>query len=153
MRRRGSLATRSQQARLSLATLVLCVVVVAVFAVAVALSIVGLLGIALLIVGISSWLHPVDVASAWACTLAGIGLIGSSTGFAALGWLAVERLAAPLGEFARLGHRVLHSASEGDTSLQRARKFIAVIGIVLALICLPFAAAIHANAHGPWLGQ
>jgi len=27
-----------------------------------------------------------------------------------------------------------------------------VIGLLLALICLPFGAAIHATAHGPWLG-
>jgi hypothetical protein len=135
-----------------LAMLIVCAVGVAAFVAAVALFIVGLLGVALLIVGISSWLPPVDVASAWASTLAGLGLIGGSAGLAALGWLAVERLAAPLGEFARLGHRVLDSASATQTSLRRARSFIAVIGILLALICLPFAAAIHANSRGPWLG-
>ncbi|HEV2443025.1 MAG TPA: hypothetical protein VGT07_10930 [Steroidobacteraceae bacterium] len=140
------------QRRGILATLILCVVVVAVFVAAAALFIGGLLGVALLIVGISSWLHPVDVAFAWARTLAGLGLIGGSSGLAALGWLAVERLAAPLGELARLGHRVLDSAPAAQTSLRRARGFIAVIGILLALICLPFAAAIHANSHGPWLG-
>lgn len=140
------------QRRRSMATLILCAAVVAAFVAAVALLIVGLLGAALLIVGISSWLHPVDVASAWARTLAGLGLIGGSVALAALEWLAVGRLAAPLGEFARLGHRVLGSAPDGGASPRRACKFIAVVGILLALICLPFAAAIHANSHGPWLG-
>jgi hypothetical protein len=92
------------------------------------------------------------VAAAWARTLAGIGLIGGSAGFAALGWLAVDRLAGPLGDFARLRYRTLRPAAEGETAIQRARKFVAVIGILLALICLPFAAAIHASAHGSWLG-
>jgi hypothetical protein len=106
-------------------------------------------GIALLVAGVLSWLHPVDVAASWARTLGGIGLIGGSAGVAALGWLGVERLAGPLGDFARLRYR---APEEEETTLRRVRKFVAVVGILLALICLPFAAAIHASAHEPWLG-
>jgi uncharacterized integral membrane protein len=51
-----------------------------------------------------------------------------------------------------LRYRIPRPVSEEETALQRARKFVAVIGILLALICLPFAAAIHATAHTPWLG-
>jgi hypothetical protein len=123
----------------------LCVVALVVLAFAVALLAIGLLGIALLIAGVLSWLHPVDVASAWARTLAGIGLIGGSTALAALGWLALGGMAPLLGDVARLRYRALSPAS-------RTLRFVAVIGILLALICLPFAAAIRVTAHGPWLG-
>jgi len=142
-----------------LAGLILCVVVLAVFAAGVALLIICLVGIALLIAGLASWLHPGDVAAAWARTLGGIGLIGGSAAFASLGWLAVERLAGPLADFAGLRRRArggpLPATPAGETSLRRARKFVAVIGILLALVCLPFAAAIHASpgAHGPWLDR
>jgi hypothetical protein len=44
------------------------------------------LGVALLIAGIGSWLHPGDVAAAWARTLVAIGLIGAAACLAALGW-------------------------------------------------------------------
>lgn len=141
-----------------LAGLILCVVVLVVFAAGVALLIICLAGIALLVAGLASWLHPADVAAAWARTLAGIGLIGGSAALASLGWLAVERLAAPLADFAGVRQRgrggTLPAApSPGETGLRRARKFVAVIGILLALVCLPFAVAIHASpgAHGPWL--
>jgi|SRR6185437_12672107 len=143
MTRAGSLS----RLRRVLAGLVLCVVVLAVFAIAVALFILCLVGIALLVAGLVSWVHRVDVASSWARTLGGLGLIGGSTGVAALGWLAVERLAGPLGDFARLRYR---APEEEESTLQRTRKFVAVVGILLALICLPFAAAIHASAHEPW---
>jgi hypothetical protein len=122
----------------------LCVFALLVLAFAVALVAIGL-GIALLIAGLLSWLHPVDVAAAWARTLAGIGVIGGSTALAALGWLALGGVAPLLEEFARLRYSALSPDS-------RTLKFIAVIGILLALICLPFAAGIHASAHGPWLG-
>jgi hypothetical protein len=105
-----------------------------VFALAAALLIIGLIGVALLVAGLLSWLHPVDLASAWSRTLAGIGLIGASVGLAALGWLALDRLA------------------DRQNALSWARKFVAVVGILLALICLPFAVGIHAAAHGRWLG-
>lgn len=78
------------------------------------------------------------VAAAWARTLAGIGLIGGCAALAALLWLAVERS--------------VGRAPQEETAVRRARKFVAVIGILLALVCLPFAAAIHASAHTPWLG-
>lgn len=115
------------------------VVALVVGALAVALLIVGVMGIALLVAGISSWLHPGDVAAAWARTLAGIGLIGGSAALAALLWLAVERF--------------VGRAPQEETAVRRARKFVVVIGILLALVCLPFAAAIHASAHAPWIGR
>lgn len=148
------MAGPEQRSRLRhlLVGLILWVIALMVFALAVALIIIFLVGIAVLGAGLASWLHPVNVASAWARSLAGIGLIGGSAGLAALGWLAVERLAAPLGELARLRRRVVRPASEGETAIQRARKFVAVIGILLALVCLPFAVAIHTTAHAPWLG-
>jgi hypothetical protein len=103
-----------------------------------ALLVIGLLGIAFLVQGLVSWAHSADVAYAWARTLAGVGLIGASAGFAALESLAIEAMA--------------HPPRTGQSAMHRARKFVAVIGILLALICLPFAAGIHAAAHGPWLG-
>jgi hypothetical protein len=114
------------------------VVALVVGALAIALLIVGVLGIVLLIAGVASWLHSGEVAAAWARTLAGIGLIGGSAAFAALLWLAVER--------------VVGGGSLEESRVQRARKFVAAIGILLALVCLPFAAAIHVSAHRPWLG-
>jgi hypothetical protein len=147
------MARAPDQSRLrrSFAALILCALALATFAAAVALFLICLAGFALLVAGISSWLHPVDVASAWARTLAGIGLIGGSAGFAALGWLAVERLAGPLGRLARVRSRAPQVASAGQTELQRTRKFVAVVGILVALVCLPFAAAIHTTTHRPWL--
>lgn len=90
------------------------------------------LGIALLFAGLSSWLHPFDVAAAWTRTLSGIGLIGCCAGLAALGRLAVAAMA---------GRAVV---------VNRALKFAAVVGILLALICLPFAVAIKVAAHASW---
>ena len=99
------------------------------------------LGVALLIAGILSWLHGGDVAAAWARTLAGVGLIGGGACLAALGWPGVGWLR--IGTMAR---------REAETAMSRRLKFLAVIGLLLALICLPFGAAIQAGAHGPWLG-
>ena len=110
-------------------------IALALFAVCVALILILLAGVGLLVEAIVSWLRPVDVAVAWAQTLAGVGFIGGSAGFGALGWLAVEKLAGRLGKLARLRPHLSHPAL-------RPRKFVAVIGILLALICLPFAAAI-----------
>ena len=114
------------------------VVALVVGALAVALLIVGVVGIALLVDGLLTWLHPGAVAAAWARTLGGVGLIGGSAALAALLWLAVEGF--------------VGRARQEETAVRRARKFVAVIGILLALICLPFAAAIHVSAHAPWLG-
>jgi len=135
-----------------LAGLFLCVAALAVFALAVGLFIVSLVGIALLIAGLLSWVHPVDVASAWARTLAGIGLIGGTTGCGLLAWLALRRMAPLLGGFVRLRSAALDPAAAGHSLMSRKLKFVAIIGILLALICLPFAAAIRTTAHGPWLG-
>ena len=99
------------------------------------------LGIALLIAGTLSWLHPNDLAAAWARTLAGVGLIGGSAFLAALGW--------PVAGWLRIGGM---AHGERETAMSRRLKFLAVIGLLLALICLPFGGAIHATAHGPWLG-
>lgn len=103
------------------------------------------LGLALLIAGILSWLHAGDVASAWARTLAGLGLIGGGACLAALGWPGVGWLS--IGTYREVGaHR------EAETATSRRLKFIAVIGILLALACLPFGVAIRAATHAPWLG-
>lgn len=125
--------------------LILYGVAATLFAVSVALGLTLLAGVGLLVGGIVSWVHPVDVAAAWARTLGGIGLIGGSAGIGALGWLAVEGLVGPLG---RLAHLRLHP----NHPARRPRKFVAVVGLLLALICLPFAAAIHVSAHAPWFG-
>jgi hypothetical protein len=92
------------------------------------------LGAALLIAGLLSWLRPRDVASAWARSLAGIGLVGASAGFAALAWLAANALAGR------------------QEAMDRKLKFAAIIGSLLALICLPFGAAIGAMTHVSWFG-
>lgn len=147
----SSAQTPSRPRRI-LAGFILWILALAMFAIAVALFLICLAGFALLVAGISSWLHAVDVAGAWARTLGGIGLIGGSAGIGALGWLAVERLPRPLGRFAHLRNRIPRPVPGEEAALQRARKFVAVIGILVALICLPFAAAIHATSHTPWLG-
>lgn len=140
------------QLRRTLAGVFLWGTVLVVFVLAAGLFIVAVLGIALLVAGVASWVHHVDVASSWARTLAGIGLIGASGGFIALGWLSLGGMAPPLGDFARLRYRVLDPADDGHAAASRALKFIAAIGFLLAIICLPFAAAIRVSAHGPWLG-
>ena len=104
-------AESTSRLRRIVAGLILCVVALTLFALAVALFLICLAGIALLVEGLVSWLHPVDVASAWARTLAGVGLIGGSAGLAALGWLAVERLVGPLGKLAGLRYGALRQAS------------------------------------------
>jgi hypothetical protein len=98
-------------------------------------------GVALLIAAILSCLHPGDVAAAWPRTLTGVGLIGAAARLAALGWPGIGWLR--IGEMAR---------RETEVGLSRRLEFVAVIGILLALICLPFGAAIRAAADGPWLG-
>jgi hypothetical protein len=128
----------SPRPRRTLAGPVPYVVALVIGALAVALLAVGVMGIALLIAGASSWIHRDAVAAAWARTLAGIGLIGGSAALGALLWLAAEKLTG--------------RAPQEETAVRRARKFVAAIGILLALVCLPFAAAIHASAHTSWLG-
>lgn len=138
--------------RRGLAGLFLSVAALAAFALAVAVCIVALVGIALFVTGLWSWVHPVDVAAAWARTLAGLGLVGASTAFGALAWLALQGMAPRLGVFARLRSRTLDSATAAHGTMSRNLKFIAVVGILLALICLPFAAAIRTTTHGSWFG-
>jgi len=145
-------AQNPSRPRRELAGLVLWAVAVLAFILAAALFLIGLVGVALLLDGLSSWMHAIDVAAAWARTLGGIGLVGASSGLAALGWLLVERLVGPLGRFARLRNSAATAGAGAETPWQRARKFVAAIGLLLALICLPFAAAIHAASHASWLG-
>ena len=92
------------------------------------------LGAGLLIAGIFSWLRPINTAFAWARTLAGLGLMGGGAGLVALAWLAFEGMA------------------RRQAVLDRKLKFAAVIGSLLALICLPFGAAIGVIAHVSWFG-
>ena len=92
------------------------------------------LGAALLVAGLLSWLRPVNAASDWARTLAGVGLVGGSVGFAALAWLASGAMT----------HR--------RTLMNRKPKFAAVIGCLPALVCLPFGAAIGTMGHVSWFG-
>lgn len=130
----------------------MCVAALVMLALASGLALALLLGIVLLIAGILSWLGPVDVADAWARTLAGIGLIGGSAGLAALAWAVREWPISLLGELARRRPQGADPASERVILRNQRLKFVAGIGILLALMCLPFAAAIHATARGPWLG-
>ena len=109
-------------------------------ALAIAVVLLGL-GIALLIAGLLTWVHPGQVASAWARTLTGLGLIGLGVCLAALGWPGVGWL-----------RRIGKPRGETETALGRMLKFVAAVGILLALICLPFGTAIHAAAHVPWFG-
>lgn len=92
------------------------------------------LGAGLLIAGIFSWLRPINVALAWARTLVGVGLMGGGAGLAAAAWLAFRGMA------------------QRPTIMDRKLKFAAVIGSLLALICLPFGAAIGAMSHVSWFG-
>ena len=104
------------------------VLAAALFVLSLALLLICLVGCGLLVMGLLSWMHPGNVASAWARTLAGLGLIGGSGG---------------IGLLARPGRAI---------AMRHRRNFVAVVGLVLALICLPFAAAIHVGAHAPWFG-
>jgi uncharacterized sodium:solute symporter family permease YidK len=99
------------------------------------------LGIALFVAGLLTWVHRGHVASAWARTLAGVGLIGGGACLAALGSLTIGWL-----RIGRMGSRW------DDAAVSRLLKFAAVIGFLVVLICLPFGAAIQAAAHGPWFG-
>jgi hypothetical protein len=92
------------------------------------------LGAGLLIAGIFAWLRPINVAFAWARTLTGVGLMGGGAGLVALAWLAFREMA------------------QRQTVMNRKLKFAAVIGTLLALICLPFGAAIGAMTHVSWFG-
>ncbi|HVS77121.1 MAG TPA: hypothetical protein VHE11_09315 [Steroidobacteraceae bacterium] len=122
---------------------VLGLVALVAIASAIGVLIAGLLGLALLVAGIVSWLRPGDLTEAWARTLAGAGSIGISGALAALAWTAGSA-------FAHARRPDLDPA-RGEAT-RRTLKFVAILGILLALVCLPFAAAIHATAHKPWLG-
>jgi hypothetical protein len=117
----------------------LCLFALEVLAFTVAVGVVGL-GVGSLIVGLLSWLRAVDVAFAWASTLGGMGLIGGGIAGAAFAWLALGGVVPRLGDIQRLRYRALSPAA-------RTLKFMAAIGILLALICLPFAAAILVGVH------
>ena len=117
--------------------LFVCMFALEVLAVAVGFNVAGF-GIALFIAGLWSWVHLVHVAFAWTSTLGGLGLIGGGAACAALAWLAMGTAIPALGEVALRRYRALSPAA-------RTLKFVAAIGILAALICLPFAAAIRAG--------
>jgi uncharacterized membrane protein len=71
---------------------------------------IGIAGLGLLLSGLMHWIMLTGVADALSRTLAGIGLLGASVGFAALGWLVLEASARVLGHYARLHYRVLKPA-------------------------------------------
>jgi uncharacterized membrane protein len=73
----------------------------------IALFAIGVAGFGLLLSGLLHWISLSGVAVALSRTLAGIGLLGGSIGFAALGWLVLELIARLLGNYARLHYRVL----------------------------------------------
>jgi uncharacterized membrane protein len=70
----------------------------------------GIAGLGLLLSGLLHWMMFTGVAHALSRTLAGIGLLGASAGFAALGWIVLEASARLLGHYARLHYRVLKPA-------------------------------------------
>jgi hypothetical protein len=121
-------------------------------ATAAALAVAALAGLALLGLGIRGWLHPVDVPAAWTRTLAGIGLLSGSAGAESLCWLAVAGLIRRAHARGTICSRVLEITDE-ETGIGRAMKFIAVIGLVSALICLPLAAGLRAGFGRPWFGS
>jgi uncharacterized membrane protein len=68
---------------------------------------IGVAGLGLLLSGLLHWISLSGAAAALSRTLAGIGLLGGSIGFTALGWLVLELIARLLGNYARLHYRVL----------------------------------------------
>jgi uncharacterized membrane protein len=87
----------------------LCVFAIMAFACGITLVAVGIAGFAVLLSGLFHWLGPAGAASR---ILAGIGLLGGSIGFAALGWLVLEGIVRLLGNYARLHYRVLKPAMQ-----------------------------------------
>ena len=115
------------------------------------LAVTCLTGLALLALGALAWVHPADVPAAWTRTLAGIGLLGGSAGGESLCWLGIAGLIRRRGAAGMLAERVLAITSE-ESGIGRAMKFIAAIGLVSALVCLPLAAGLRAGFGRPWFG-
>lgn len=118
---------------------------------AAALALTGLAGLALLALAGLGWAQGLDVPGAWTRTLAGIGLLGGGAGAESLCWLAIRGLLRRSDAGGALSARVLEITGE-DSGIGRAMKFIAVIGLVSALICLPLAAGLRAAFGRPLFG-
>jgi uncharacterized membrane protein len=84
---------------------------VVVFAAGIALFGIGIAGMAVLLSGLFHWLGPAGIAGAASRVLAGIGLLGGSIGFAALGWIVLEAIVRLLGNYARLHYQLLKPAT------------------------------------------
>ena len=78
---------------------------------AIVLIALGIAGIGLLVSGLWHWIAFTGFGDALSRTLAGIGLLGATVGFAALGWLVLETSARLLGQYARLHYRALKPAN------------------------------------------
>jgi uncharacterized membrane protein len=84
---------------------------VLVFAGGITLFALGIAGLAVLLSGLFHWMGPAGIACAASRVLAGIGLLGGSIGFAALGWIVLEAVVRLLGNYARLHYQVLKPAT------------------------------------------
>lgn len=85
----------------------LCVLGILAFAGGITLFAIGIAGFGILLSGLFHSLGPAGAAVAASRALAGIGLLGASVGFAALGWLVLEGLVRLLARYARLHYRVV----------------------------------------------
>jgi uncharacterized membrane protein len=90
----------------------LCVFAILTFAAGITLFAIGVAGLGVLLSGLFHWMSPAGVAAAASRVLAGIGLLGGSIGFTALGWLVLEGIVRLLGNYARLHYRVLKPAAQ-----------------------------------------
>ncbi len=90
---------------------ILCVIAILAFAGGITLFAIGIVGFAILLSGLFHWMGPAGLAGAASRVIAGIGLLGGSIGFAALGWLVLEGIVRLLGNYARLHYRVLKPAA------------------------------------------
>ncbi|MGH8141485.1 MAG: DUF1700 domain-containing protein [Steroidobacteraceae bacterium] len=86
---------------------VMCVFGVVAFVIGIVLFAFGVAGFALLLSGLFHWGSLSGITAALSRSLAGIGMLGGSIGFAALLWLVLEGIVRLLGGYARLHYRVL----------------------------------------------
>jgi uncharacterized membrane protein len=93
---------------------ILSVIAVVSFAGGIALLAIGVAGFGVLVSGLFHWLGPAGAVGAASRMLAGIGLLGGSIGFAAVGWLMLEGIVRLLGNYARLHYRVLKPAVQAQ---------------------------------------
>ena len=90
----------------------LCVFGILSFVAGVVLFGIGIAGLAVLLSGLFHWMGAAGLAVGASRVLAGIGLLGGSIGFAALGWLVLEGIVKLLGNYARLHYRVLKPGAQ-----------------------------------------